>query len=342
MMPIKISFILPMYNVENFLEKCVNSLLNQKLVQGAFEIILVNDGSRDGTLEVAHALAKNWPEIKIISQENGGQAVARNAGLKVASGEYIWFIDSDDFILAEVVPKLLRIADESHADVVTFEVCKVPAGVVPSVKFDPYLVPEPIRNGIDYVARHNYNNGPWLFMVRKSFLQEIGLTYKEGRQCEDGMFTMEMLCRAQRITHYPSPAYVYVKHSGGITKNREPKIYQWWLEGFAYAIDFFNGFIATQAQRADANSAFLQRLKSRRDSYTLFYCLRLMQSTQKIGEILSTHRNLKKKNWIPLRYLSLTEYPGAKFRFLRYVVSHAWTFIAAVLAIKVFTPFRRR
>ena len=331
-----------MYNVEKFLNRCINSLLSQGLSRGIFEIILVNDGSKDGTLELAQKLAQSHPEIKIINQENGGQAVARNAGMRLAVGEYIWFVDSDDFILDAVLPRLLSIADSTRPDVLTFELCKAPAGAAPSVKFNPNLEAEPAIGGIDYVAKHNYNNGPWLFIARKSFLQEIGLTYKEGRQCEDGMFTMEMLCRAQRVVHYPSPAYVYVKHSAGITKNREPKIYQWWLEGFAHAIDFFNGFIATQAQRPGATSSFLQRLKSRRDSYTLFYCLRLMQSTQKTSEILETHREIKKKNWIPLRDLSFVEYPGVKFRFWRCVVSHTSIFAVVVLAIKALRLFRRR
>lgn len=329
-----------MYNVERFLNKCLDSLLSQGLPRGTFEIILVNDGSKDHTLELAQKMAENCPEIRIINQKNGGQAVARNAGMRLATGEYLWFIDSDDFILDGVVPVLLKAANEAQADVLTFELCQLPVGSQPSVKFNPHLQAEPTVNGIKFIEKHNYNNGPWLFLVRKAFLLQIGLTYKEGRQCEDGMFTMEMFCHASRVTHYPSPAYVYVRHAASITKSRDPAIYRWWLEGFAHAIEFFNGLIAEQAMKAEATPGFLRRLKSRRDSYTLFYCLRLLQSTQSLREIIATHRGLKNQKWIPLNDLSLQEYPGLKWRGLKYLVSHTGIFALAVLTLKAWRSLR--
>ena len=340
MQPIQLSYILPMYNVQGFLDTCLHSLVNQGLARGTFEIILVNDGSKDQTLAVAERWARAWPEIKIIDQKNGGQAVARNAGMRLATGEYLWFIDSDDFILDGVVPTLLKAAKEAQVDVLTFELCQLPVGTPPAAKFNPHLQAEPAVNGIKFIEKHNYNNGPWLFIARKAFLQEIGLVYKEGRRCEDGMFTMETLCRVSRVTHSPSPAYVYVRHAASITKSRDPEIYRWWLEGFAHAIEFFNGLIAEQELNPLATPGFLRRLKSRRDSYTMFYCLRLLQSTQTLGEIIGTHRELRAKKWIPLNDLSLQEYPGLKWRGLRYLVGHTWIFVPAVLTLKAWRSVR--
>lgn len=342
MSTIKISFILPMYNVEKFLDKCIQSLLRQNLARGTFEIILVNDGSKDNTLAIAQRWASEMPEVKVIDQKNGGQAVARNAGIRLAQGEYLWFIDSDDFILNECAETLLRVASTDKADVVTFELCKIPVGVEPKVKFNPNLQAEETTSGVLFIERHNYNNGPWLFLVRKTYLHEIGLKYKEGRQCEDGMFTMEMLCRAKRVSHYPSPAYVYVKHAASITKSREPAIYRWWLEGFAHAIEFFNELIDEQSRNPQATEGFLRRLKSRRDSYIFFYCMRLVQSTQKSAEIIEIHRGLIKKKWLPLKDLSHEEYPGIKYIFFRFIIAQTWTFALAVYALKFFRMIRYR
>jgi glycosyltransferase involved in cell wall biosynthesis len=340
--PILLSFILPMYNVESFLDKCVQSLVQQNLARGTFEIILVNDGSKDNTLVIAKRWASEWPEVKVIDQKNGGQAVARNAGTRLAQGEYLWFIDSDDFILEDSASTLVKVAKAEEADVITFELCKIPVGIEPNARFNPKIEPEKTTSGISFIERHNYNNGPWLFLVRSQFLKEIGLSYKEGRQCEDGMFTMEMLCRANRVVHYPSPAYVYVRHAAGITKNREPAIYRWWLEGFAHAIDFFNGLIEEQSKNPQATPGFLKRLKSRRDSYTFFYCMRLIQSTQKSQEILGTYQAMKVKKWVPLKDFSREEYPGFKYTFFKFMIGQTWTFALLVYSLKLAKLLRLR
>lgn len=92
----KLSVIVPVYNVEKYLKECINSIINQTLKD--IEIICVNDGSTDNSLKILEELSQLDNRIKIINKENGGLASARNAGMKVASGEYYTFIDSDDFI----------------------------------------------------------------------------------------------------------------------------------------------------------------------------------------------------------------------------------------------------
>ena len=94
---IKVSIIIPVYNTEKFLNRCVDSVINQKF--NNFEIILVNDGSKDNSLKICRDYEKKYPKIiKVIDQKNSGPAIARNRGIESAKGEYIMFIDSDDFI----------------------------------------------------------------------------------------------------------------------------------------------------------------------------------------------------------------------------------------------------
>jgi len=93
---IKLSLIVPIYNIEDYLEKCLDSLI--KIKEGKIEIILVNDGSTDGSLDLCLKYRKKDNRIKIINKKNGGLSDARNKGLKEANGEFIWFIDGDDYI----------------------------------------------------------------------------------------------------------------------------------------------------------------------------------------------------------------------------------------------------
>src|SRR5690554_3713943 len=95
---IKISLIIPVYNVEKYLEKCLNSCMNQDISEEEYEIIIVNDGTKDSSLSIALKFEQKYKNIKVYSQENQGLSAARNKGLSLAKGEYVWFIDSDDWI----------------------------------------------------------------------------------------------------------------------------------------------------------------------------------------------------------------------------------------------------
>ena len=96
---VKLSIIIPVYNTEEYLPRCLNSCLEQDLLANEYEIIAINDGSSDNSLQILNAYALKYPNIRVINQENRGLGATRNRGLNLAIGEYIWFVDSDDWVL---------------------------------------------------------------------------------------------------------------------------------------------------------------------------------------------------------------------------------------------------
>ena len=114
----KISVIIPVYNVKAYLEKCVESVVNQDFSD--YEIILIDDGSSDGSENLCDRLGEKYPEIKVIHQENKGQGGARNTGIENASGEYLLFVDSDDYIKEDALSFLYKTATENGSDIVSF------------------------------------------------------------------------------------------------------------------------------------------------------------------------------------------------------------------------------
>ena len=111
----KVSVIVPVYNTEKYLEKCLNSLINQTLHD--IEVICVNDGSTDNSLNILNQYAQKDNRIKIINQENKMQGAARNAGTQIAAGEYIGFVDSDDWIDLDYFEKLYNAATKYNLDI---------------------------------------------------------------------------------------------------------------------------------------------------------------------------------------------------------------------------------
>ena len=98
-----LSFIVPVYNTEMYLRECLDSLLTQDIPYDDYEIICVNDGSTDGSLQILREYERNCSNVTVIDQANSGVSTARNAGLDIARGQYIWFIDSDDVVLHDIL-----------------------------------------------------------------------------------------------------------------------------------------------------------------------------------------------------------------------------------------------
>lgn len=115
----KISIIVPVYNVEEYLKKCIESLVNQSIVEK--EIIFVNDGSTDNSYSILEMYKKMYPEIIILNKENGGLSSARNAGIEIAKGDYIGFVDSDDYVDEKMFELMVNHSEEKNADMV---ICK--------------------------------------------------------------------------------------------------------------------------------------------------------------------------------------------------------------------------
>jgi glycosyltransferase involved in cell wall biosynthesis len=112
-----ISLIVPAYNSEKYIENCINSLLDQDLPKSKYEIIIINDGSTDGTAAILNRISAENENIRLINQENKGRHEARNIGASLANGRYIWFIDNDDFISSKCLKSIVQIADENSLDV---------------------------------------------------------------------------------------------------------------------------------------------------------------------------------------------------------------------------------
>lgn len=119
--PLKLSIIVPVYNVEKYLERCVNTLLNQDIEKKDYEIILVNDGSTDNSYEIAKRLTSENENIILLTQENEGQSGARNTGIEVARGRYVMFVDSDDYVKEHVLKSIVHRAETDNLDICIYK-----------------------------------------------------------------------------------------------------------------------------------------------------------------------------------------------------------------------------
>lgn len=204
----KVSVVIPVFNVEQYLQECLNSVLNQTLRE--IEIICVNDGSYDNSLQILEQYAEKDERISVISQRNRGQSAARNAGLQYAHGKYIYFLDSDDYILPDALEKLYTVAQENDLEVLYFGADSF---------FESVNLKKNHSSYVDYYHRdrklsYKFMSGEILFhrlvdahlfrcsvplqLISFDLLQRTKLQFKEGIIHEDELFSPILLLKARR------------------------------------------------------------------------------------------------------------------------------------------------
>lgn len=208
-----ISVIVPVYNVEKYLEKCLNSLVNQTLKD--IEIIAINDGSTDSSLKVLERYSKKYKNIKIINKNNNGQGSARNDGIKISEGEYVTFVDSDDWVSLNMCELLLDAATKENADLVFANYIKVENEM--EYKANIY--------GLEYkdnVKKYLLTqSGPCHKLIKTEIIKKNNLYFPELRAYEDIAVVPAWGLAAKKIAHVNEYVYYYLTRPGSTMKQQE-------------------------------------------------------------------------------------------------------------------------
>lgn len=215
-----LSVVVPVYNVEAYLPACLDSLLDQDLAEGEYEIVCVDDGSADRSGEIAEEYAGRCPQVRVIHRENGGLSAARNTGIRAASGEYVYFIDSDDLLQRRCLGPLVRLAKERGLDQLLFDYESFPDGGAVSLTgrgVDPaeltvFESPLELRRWKAVPAWRT----AWNYLVRREVLEAYGLSFPEGALFEDQEFNFWLDRCAGRCGYLNQKLYRYRRRKGSI------------------------------------------------------------------------------------------------------------------------------
>ena len=226
---IKVSVIVPVYNVEKYLPKCLDSLVNQTLKD--IEIIIVNDGSPDNSDKIISQYAKKYKNIKAYTKENGGLSDARNFGLKKATGKYIAFLDSDDYVREDMYEKMYNKAISGNFDMV---VCDLNYIYEDSDKvLRAYSNIKTDTTNIKNVMINIYPSA-WNKIYKKELFNS-GIEFKKGVWFEDVEFIYRLLPYVKSIGVVSEPFNQYLQRPGSITNSVDKRIYHY--------IDNWNGVV---------------------------------------------------------------------------------------------------
>jgi len=222
----KISIIIPAYNSETVISRCLSSVFNQDLLESDYEVIVVDDGSTDDTYNIIRTMTRGRTNVKILSQTNQKQGAARNNALKHAQGEYIWFVDSDDYIENNSLKKLSALAEKESLDLLCFNRSQILN--IKQYSREPrkksIIIYNTLYTGLDIIKFKSIYCGPCFCLYKKSFMDSNDLRFIEGISYEDNEFMLKAYFYAKRVYYIRDSLYYHdiTKPSTTRTKFSQP------------------------------------------------------------------------------------------------------------------------
>lgn len=225
-MSIKFSVIVPVYNVQDYLEQCIKSIALQSYTN--FEMIVIDDGSTDQSGKICDEMAERFRMIRVIHQKNAGLSAARNAGMAVATGDYILFVDSDDYIGFSSLEKFSKLIGNEGQD--PDVIAGIACAVLESGKMEEYKHPtglESVTSGQRFLSEAIRQNTflpcAQFYVYKREFLCEQQLSFFDGILHEDELWAVQVLLKAQKVKLANFRFYFYRIRQGSITRQKNKR-----------------------------------------------------------------------------------------------------------------------
>lgn len=301
---IRLSIIVPFYNVEKYVEECIRSLYDQDIPQEEYEVLCVDDCSPDGSRAIVERLQKEYKTLRLICHErNKKLGGARNTGQREAKGEYIWFVDSDDTIYPNVLKTILDAAEKSNADILQFDYSRGERVWKTVEELDV------IQNGEDYLFKNQSHwwydklSGAWRQIFKRQFLQESGLEYIEDAMFEDTDFLLRAFLSADKVQYVPIEAYNYRINGESVTKAPiSPERLAWRVNLVARCRQCISN-AKTDCTKETINRMVMNSLTSIRNEIKSLTCRQRQMYVRRLDSAISECKILVNwRTWLAVRY----------------------------------------
>ncbi|WP_308991955.1 glycosyltransferase [Mariniflexile litorale] len=319
-----LSIIVPVYNVEKYIARCIESLINQDIDGKDYEIILVNDDSTDSSISIAKEYAQQYQQIKIINQKNTGPSGARNNGLKNSRGTYIYYMDSDDYIEKNVLKSLLEPVLKNDLDFLGFTYTRTSES-----NFNLHITSNDIlkynnleiNEGCSFISKKNFNNYIWWYIFKKDIVIENNIEFIEGIMVEDGIYTTELLLNCKKVAYIPLSIYRYFENTNSIMRNTSKTHIARLNNDYKLVINKFTSLIDL-AKENGANKQAIKRLTTRQQSYMFFLLVRLVKANTSYKEIKSLINEFRSSKVYPLKDFIGIDYNSKKEKTLTHIFNN--------------------
>ena len=245
---VQLSIVIPIYNVEKYIGACFESIYGEKIADNLFEVIAVNDGTPDRSMEIVHRYALKHHNLRIINKLNGGVSSARNMGIAAARGRYVTFVDPDDYIESDALRKISAFLPESMDDMVILKWRYPETGEVT-------IWPKQVVLGRKYVGEDLYDiffkGSSWGCLYSRRFLNDNFLIFPDGIViAEDSIFFSLCMLYAHSVVFKDIIMYNYLMHQGSASNSCSEKHIDGYVSGLNYLVIYSNEHVLNKRQMA--------------------------------------------------------------------------------------------
>lgn len=292
----KLSIIVPVYNAAPWLPRCLDSLLDQGLDASEYEIILVDDGSTDASSEILARYAADHPQIRVHTQENGGQWTARNTGLGLARGEWISFVDADDYLVRKGFSHLLPYCDADTDGVRFYSQLLTPGMTAREETFHSRDIA--FRgDGRHFITAYGLEFFCWCWLYSKRFLDGHGIRFPEG-QGEDLAFLFRFLIAEPAVVSVPFDIYRYVVRENSVTTRNAKDYCRTWAGDM---ITVFSDIRARSEPFRDSDPPLYDRVRDSLARQMPMLFSRIFKADLSVREFKQVLSRLRKEGLLPAR-----------------------------------------
>lgn len=340
-----LSVVVPAYDIEAYLGRCLQSLRDQDMGPDEYEVIVVDDGSTDDSRRVAQEHAAADPRVRVISQDNQGLSAARNAGTDAARGHFLYYVDGDDYVEAGSLRPVAEWMRRHRLEVVQVGARKLDADEAPGARrheWSPEDTPD-VVTGIDYMADHHVPAEVWWYMLERELLQRNDIRFELGRYLEDGIFTPSVLAAATRVAAIEYDVYRYIRRPGSIMRDSDPTQVARLVDGFERVVFGLEELRARTIADGRATPSFLDRLTVRQEGYVFFMLGRLVRASIPVRPTLpDALARLRAGGFYPLTVFPGEDYPGIRYRLLTEAFNRRFLLYPLAYAYRAVGALRRR
>ena len=324
-----LSIIIPCYNAQDHIERFLVNLSNQSLKVSEYEVILIDDGSKDNTANIIENLKSSYKNIIFYRQKNQGPGVARNYGLKLAKGKYVYFLDVDDYIAYNSLSILLNYLEKYDLDLIGFNTRITENYNLLELNNKAINSEISVTNGIDYITENRHHRlEPWWYITKREYLLKIGFIFEEGVFLEDAIFTINVLKSAKRFAHIPLDAHRYITSPSSTMRSKNQKHLDKLIMSYVELILKLNEMITKTSSASEVcNPKFVENIKYRSNANVLYMFFKIVSSNHTIKDINKIISKLKFIDAYPMdTKLINEEFSHPKIKLAIYIFNHKYLF----------------
>jgi len=319
----KLSILIPVYNTDKHIGRCLDSLLDQNIPHSDYEIIIRDDGSTDQTVSIIKEYYKTDLNIKLYEDTNKGAYVQRNLLMKQATGDYVYFMDADDYLVRKSLDTVLKMAVDHDLDLSCFDMRIATWEDLndPTLDQDDCETAKlNVISGITYLENHQeMRHEIWWYLIKKEFLIDSGIVFEEGRYHCDVLFTLSLFLKAQKLIFIPTIIYYYYQSEGSImrTASREHSLR---LIGAGKKLVSDINNLVIHVEHEYHRQALTRNFKYNRDKFAFYLIIRMIKAGYSYEEVQKLYMYLKTLDSYPIKYYKGKDMSFKKFNFLKLLI----------------------